>query len=109
MLEEESIVPESRIELPDFVWHTVKAGMLQYAQNNSALKDMEVSVAGKTGTAQESKRRPDHALFVGYAPADKPEITVVVRIANGYASGNAAAAGRNIFNDYFGIKEEGAQ
>ena len=83
--------------------------MLQYAQNNSALKDMEVSVAGKTGTAQESKRRPDHALFVGYAPADKPEITVVVRIANGYASGNAAAAGRNIFNDYFGIKEEGAQ
>ena len=109
MLEEESIVPESRIELPDLVWHTVKAGMLQYAQNNSALKDMEVSVAGKTGTAQESKRRPDHALFVGYAPADKPEIIVVVRIANGYASGNAAAAGRNIFNDYFGIKEEGAQ
>lgn len=109
MLEEESIVPESRIELPDLVWHTVKAGMLQYAQNNSALKDMEVSVAGKTGTAQESKRRPDHALFVGYAPAEKPEITVVVRIANGYSSGNAAAAGRSIFNDYFGIKQEEAQ
>ena len=105
----ENIVPESRIELPEIVWHTVKTGMLQYAQNNSALKDMEVSVAGKTGTAQESKRRPDHALFVGYAPAEKPEITVVVRIANVYASGNAAAAGRSIFNTYFGIKEEDAR
>ncbi|MDE5933374.1 MAG: hypothetical protein K2H40_12980, partial [Lachnospiraceae bacterium] len=106
VLKEERIVPEGRIELPDIVWHTVKTGMVQYAQNNAVLKDMEVSVAGKTGTAQESKRRPDHALFVGYAPAEKPEITVVVRIANGYSSANAAAAGRSIFYDYFGINEE---
>ena len=103
---EEGIVPENRIELPEIVWYTVKTGMVQYAQNNSVLKDMEVSVAGKTGTAQESKRRPDHALFVGYAPAEKPEIAIAVRIANGYASGNAAAAGRSIFHEYFGIKEE---
>lgn len=116
ILEEGSLVSmesncrqKMQIVLPEFVWDTVKTGMVQYAQNNSALKDMEIPVAGKTGTAQESKRRPDHALFVGYAPADSPEITVAVRIANGYGSSNAAAVGRSIFNEYFGIKEEEAR
>lgn len=105
---EREITPKDRIELPDHVWDTVKTGMVQYAQNNAVLKDMEIRVAGKTGTAQESKRRPDHALFVGYAPADAPEIAIAVRIANGYGSSNATAIGRSIFNYYFGIegKEE---
>lgn len=102
-------MPGERIELPDFVWDTVKTGMERYAQNNAVLKTMEIGVAGKTGTAQESKRRPDHALFVGYAPAGEPEITVAVRIANGYSSSNAIAVGRSIFNEYFGIKEEEEQ
>ncbi|MDE6926949.1 MAG: hypothetical protein K2P59_17175 [Acetatifactor sp.] len=101
-------IMENNIELPDHVWDTVKTGMVQYAQNNAVLKDMEIRMAGKTGTAQESKRRPDHALFVGYAPADAPEIAIAVRIANGYGSSNATAIGRSIFNYYFGIegKEE---
>ena len=30
------------------------------------------------GTAQEVKNRPDHGLFIGYAPADDPEIVVYV-------------------------------
>ena len=63
-----------------------------------------IPVAGKTGTAQESETRPDHALFVGYAPAEVPEIAVTVRIANGYGSSNATAVGRNIFNYYFGLE-----
>lgn len=102
VLVESEIMPEAQIALPDSAWNTVKTGMVQYAQNNSVLKDMEICVAGKTGTAQESKHRPDHALFVGYAPAEVPEITVAVRIANGYSSSNAAAIGRNIFYYYFG-------
>ncbi len=94
---------ENKVELPDFVWDTVCSGMVQFAQNNSVLKDIEISIAGKTGTAQESKVRPDHALFVGYAPADAPEITLAVRIANGYGSSNSTAVGRDIFNYYFGL------
>ena len=65
---------------------------------------MPVQAAGKTGTAQESRNRPDHALFAGYAPAEDPEITVAVRIANGYGSFYATAAGRSIFQYYFGIR-----
>ena len=43
---------------------------------------------------------------MGYAPADKPEIAVAVRIANGYGFSNATAAGKDIFNYYFGLKDQ---
>lgn len=100
------IVLENKVELPDSIWDTVSSGMVQFAQNNSVLRNMEISIAGKTGTAQESKSRPDHALFVGYAPAEAPEITIAVRIANGYGSSNATAVGRSIFNYYFGLESQ---
>ncbi len=99
-------VLEAEVELPDAVWETVNSGMVQFAQNNSVLRDMEIGIAGKTGTAQESKSRPDHALFVGYAPAEAPEVTIAVRIANGYGSSNATAVGRSIFNYYFGLESQ---
>ncbi|MDE6365469.1 MAG: peptidase [Lachnospiraceae bacterium] len=92
-----------RVALPESVWDTVHTGMQQFAQNNAVLKNMEISVAGKTGTAQEAKNRPDHALFVGYAPSDQPQIAVAVRIANGYGSSNATAVGKNIFEYYFDL------
>ena len=43
-------------------------------------------------------------LFIGYAPADDPEIAVAVRIVNGYEAGNAVECGKNIFEYYFGIE-----
>ena len=96
------------VVLPEYVWETVHTGMQQFAQNNTILKNMAISVAGKTGTAQEAKNRPDHALFVGYAPADQPQIAVAVRIANGYGSSNATAVGRSIFDYYFALESQEA-
>jgi len=54
-------------------------------------------VAGKTGTAQ-NPHGPDHAWFVGYAPATNPKITVAVLLENGGHGGATAAtlAGRVI-------------
>lgn len=94
-------VIEDKIELPSYVWNAVHSGMEQFAKNNAVLKDLELKIAGKTGTAQESAKRPDHSLFAGYAPAEKPEITIAVRIANGYGSSNATSVGRDIFRYYF--------
>lgn len=99
-------VLEGSVELSDFVWDTIHQGMLQFAQNNTVLKDMQIRVAGKTGTAQEAKNRPDHALFIGYAPAEQPQIAVAVRIANGYGSSNATAVGKSIFNYYFNLESQ---
>lgn len=101
---ENKCILESKVVLTDSIWDTVGSGMVQFAQNNSVLRNMPISIAGKTGTAQESKSRPDHALFVGYAPAETPKITIAVRIANGYGSSNATAVGRSIFNYYFGLE-----
>ncbi|MFG6393777.1 MAG: peptidase [Lachnospiraceae bacterium] len=91
----------SQVKLPDYIWNTVQSGMEQFAKNNAVLKNMEINIAGKTGTAQEVQNRPDHSLFTGYAPAEAPEITIAVRIANGYSSSNATAIGKDIFNYYF--------
>lgn len=63
-----------------------------------------VEVAGKTGTAQQVKTRPNHAHFVGYAPYSDPEISIATRISYGYSSHNAAAASRNIISYYFNLQ-----
>ena len=49
-------------------------------QENARFADFEIPVAGKTGTAQQVKTRPNHALFVGYAPYENPEIAIAVAV-----------------------------
>lgn len=99
-------VIEDEIELPSYVWDTVHSGMEQFVKNNAVLKDLKLKIAGKTGTAQEAADRPDHSLFAGYAPADKPEISIAVRIANGYGSSNATSIGRDIFRYCFKLDKK---
>ncbi|MEZ4254579.1 MAG: penicillin-binding protein 2 [Polyangiales bacterium] len=76
-----------------------------------------VRVAGKTGTAQVSYRRPkpgedprkseyfnrDHAWFAGLAPADNPEIAFVVLVEHGGGGGKyAAPVAMQIVEQYLG-------
>ena len=60
-----------------------------------------ITVAGKTGTA-ENETDKDHAWFVGYAPAENPQIAVAVLLEyDGGAGGtNAAPISRNIIRRY---------
>ncbi len=86
---------------------TIKKGMVSVVNGeNSSIKFLYegtgLKVAGKTGTAQENKNRPNHALFISYAPYDDPEITTTVVVRNGYASTNAAEIARDIYKYYFG-------
>ncbi len=50
-----------------------------------------VTIAGKTGTAQIGRDRPDHAWFVGYAPAENPQIAFAIALE--YSGDGAMAAG----------------
>jgi peptidoglycan glycosyltransferase len=52
-----------------------------------------VSVAGKTGTAQTVPGQPPHVWFVGFAPAQNPEIAVAVMILDGGHLGTGATGG----------------
>lgn len=62
--------------------------------------------AGKTGTADENKLRPAHALFLGYAPYENPEIAIATRIGNGYASDYAAQISCKVLQYYFNPDKE---
>ena len=88
--------PESVIQLSDDTWDAVHTGMEMYIKSTGIFKGFAIPVAGKSGTAQESRLRPDHGLFIGYAPADQPQVSLAVRIVNGYTSENAVACGREI-------------
>ena len=79
--------------------------MVRMVENSSTFTSLDMSIAGKTGTAQQSETSPDHALFVGFAPSDTPEIAVAVRIANGYNSSYPSEIGRDIVKIYFGLED----
>lgn len=88
-------------DVPEHTWDVLKEGMVRMVNNSSLFSGLDAQVAGKTGTAQQSSLHPDHALFVGFAPADSPKYAVSVRIANGYKSSFAAEIGRDIFKFEF--------
>ncbi len=96
----------SVIDMPTSYWDAIHAGMRKVVEAKAYFSDLTVHVAGKTGTAQESKSRSDHALFVGYAPYEEPEIALAVRIAFGYSSDYAAQTTRDIVKYYFDLAEE---
>lgn len=105
-IEDYSASVYNNIEISDVSWNSIQEGMHQVALNTSAFKNLELSIAGKTGTAQQSKSHPNHALFVGYAPYENPEIGIAIRVANGYTSANTAAMAADIFKYYFNLIEE---
>lgn len=83
----------NQINISQNIWDVVHSGMRSVVSANTPSSELinrvGVSIAGKTGTAQESEVRPNHALFVSYAPYENPEVAVTCVIQNGYSSGNA--------------------
>ncbi|MBP5282440.1 MAG: penicillin-binding protein, partial [Lachnospiraceae bacterium] len=94
------------IEMPDQYWDSLHQGMRMVVQNKRYYNDLSVNVAGKTGTAQQTQSRPSHALFVCYAPYEKPEIAIATRIPFGYSSDYAAQVTKDVITYYYGLKEE---
>lgn len=82
---------------------------------------LDFKMAGKTGTAQVfgiaqdarydekaiAKKLRDHALFIGFAPYENPEIVVAVIAENGgHGSGVAAPIARKIIDEWLRIKKQ---
>ncbi|HJV66163.1 MAG TPA: penicillin-binding protein 2 [Geomonas sp.] len=100
----------SRAGLKPETYRLVKEGLFAVVNEPHGTGGMarlsEVKVAGKTGSSQVVKLRAgkgeipykyrDHALFVAFAPYEKPEIAVAVIVEHGEHGGSAAApiAGR---------------
>ena len=108
VIEEHTPEVYSQVEVADSTWDTVQAGMRRVVTETSLSRvygDMEVAVAGKTGTAQETSGHANHAFFISYAPYENPEISVTVNIPNGYTSGNAASLAKSVYQFYFGYTD----
>lgn len=86
-------------------WDGIHSGMRMVVENTREFNGFPIAAAGKTGTAQQNLTRANHALFVGYAPYDDPEISIATRIAYGYTSHNAAELSKNVFSYYFDIED----
>ena len=86
-------------------WNALHAGMRMVVENSMKFKNFPIAAAGKTGTAQQDLRRSNHALFVGYAPYESPEISIATRIAFGYTSANAAHYAKNVLAYYFEVED----
>jgi peptidoglycan glycosyltransferase len=70
--------------------------MVQVVERGSATEARirGVAVAAKTGTAQTTPGQPPHVWFTGFAPADNPQVAVVVFIDHGGNMGNDATGGK---------------
>jgi penicillin-binding protein 2 len=65
-----------------------------------------IAVAGKTGTA-ENPPHLDHAWFVGYAPANNPEVVFCVIVENvGKGGSISAPIVRELIQKYFELKNQ---
>lgn len=96
----------NKIEMPTSYWDAIHSGMKGVVQNKRYFVESGITAAGKTGTAEENKLRPNHALFVGYAPYESPEIAIATRIANGYTSDYAAQISCKVLQYYFELVDE---
>ena len=104
-------------------WETVIDSMIEVVHGKRGTarhigKNLPFIVAGKTGTAQVfgikqdekydaatlAKKLHDHALFIAFAPAEKPEFVVAIVVENGGSgSKKAAPMARKMIEQYFGI------
>lgn len=111
----------SQVTLPDSQdWDRMFDAMHEVVHGASGTakriaKDIQYQMAGKTGTSQvvaikqnekyDAKKlaeiHRDHALFVGFAPLDNPQVAVVVLVENGGSgSGTAAPVAREVLDAY---------
>ncbi len=88
----------------------IHQGMLDVTQGNSGTSrsifgDLNIDVAGKTGTAQESSHT--HSWFAGFAPVNAPQIVVVTSVYNEDNLGSfGSQIARDVFAAYFKLEQE---
>ncbi len=88
----------------------VSEGMRMTATSGTAsdyLKNYDIAVCAKTGTAQHGGTGSDNASFVCYAPADDPQIAIVVYVEKGAQGGYLSNAAKAVMDVYFATSSSG--
>jgi penicillin-binding protein 2 len=120
-----------RVEIPPAHRAAVIEGLVKVAQEPggtayrarmAGITDKDMKVAAKTGTAQVARLgavrlkthqmsyfERDHAWFAGFAPAEKPELAIVVLNEHGgHGGADAAPTAMAVIQKYFDLKKQDA-
>lgn len=103
------------IELQPAQWDLVLKGMWGVVNAGGTAGSIRIpgfDIAGKTGTAQvaevgkDTGKNKDHSWFVSFAPAYKPEMSVIALIENsGFGAANAAPAVKAMYESYLSRRD----
>jgi penicillin-binding protein 2 len=94
--------------------NAIKKGMVEVnnSEDGTASKvfnKFPIVVAGKTGTPETGyeklRQESSNGVYVCYAPADKPQIAIVVVIEHGVWGANAAPVAKDILTEYFHMND----
>ncbi len=96
------IIPEEEAAIiRNYLEEAVKEGTAK------KLAGKAYSSAGKTGTATYEKGKEPHAWYIGYAPADNPQIAVSIILESaGSGSSKAVPVAAEIFDKFFSLQNQ---
>lgn len=86
-------------------WDAIHKGMREVVTSGtvrSFFTDTKLKIAGKSGTAQENLHRNSHALFVAYAPYEKPEVAISTVIPFGNSSHDSVILAKKCIQYFHG-------
>ncbi|MFC5530111.1 peptidoglycan D,D-transpeptidase FtsI family protein [Cohnella yongneupensis] len=90
------------VDFPESYWKTIEKGMSQVPVQG--FEGVPYTFNRKTGTSQQdvgNRLKVENAVFIAYAPADKPKLAVAVIVPDGGFGGyGAAPIARKIFDAY---------
>ena len=111
------------LDVSPYYFRLIREAMVEVVQGEAGtarrLRIKEITIAGKTGTAQVVKlskhkslkeedipyKERDHAWFTCFAPAEKPEIAVTVLVEHGmHGSSGAGPIAKEVIKKYFSQK-----
>ncbi len=101
----EEFEPEvvEKIDISPYTMAKIHSGMKNVVEEGSASSIFEgypIAVGGKTGTTQLGTGA-NNAIFIAFAPYDKPEIAIAIVLEHGERGTNAGRVARDVFDKYF--------
>lgn len=106
----EAVPRSNRINVSDSTISFLQRAMQGVAQPGGTagfMARLPIKTAGKTGSAEVGRSTATHGVYIGYAPAENPEIAYAVLVEYGGTGSRAAGPiAENIVKSYFGLFEE---
>lgn len=98
------------LQVSQSVMNVIREGLKNVAEEGGTagdlFKNFPISVAGKTGTA-ENAHGYDDGWFVAYAPYDKPRIVVITLVEQGsFGAMSAAPIAKAVLEEFFHTKDK---